>query len=537
MSMAITLNNLEQVDAEIQAEHQAWVKQNAPKTIDISQLKAEQFHILKHPELWSGARLFETSVKKAAGDLNPAYDDIKDTIKETRSTLKKDSPELKELNAFAKNYKKYKDFIRQRCLLKAIYKTLNDIEDNEHTRELKEEFSKLLNASSLLSLQTRIDCLQKHKQVATLCYALKDRSSEPDKAKQLEVLSKRLLDCHYEGAKKVTFTEGLAKDVSTLTSFVGLLTGVPAAILGIAGIFFPPLLVPAGILGLISFVSYTSSAISAVNMAQEAIKYGRGPSPSDVKWLVIDTVLAPFNFVGGTIFSGISHAVRPLKHLHHIVKNIGFIWNNVISNVFPDTVDTKEVSTDMLDVGTVLTKSGELKNTTTASSMHQVKMALAVDDHEAHAKINSLKEKITTLPEKTAIHGRDFAYVQYSQNNKESKEDVPIAKSYHGHILLWDAGFMGTSTSQEAKQINDAVAAYKALPPDSALQKRVEVLKSVMSNAKHYLQTYEDDDSKGRYKYVEKLVQHCDKEIHSLQRLNASAQHEEPVVLIGFKAH
>lgn len=552
--MAKTLRNLDRINTLIIKEHAAWLEKNAPVSINLSEIKLNQYSILDYPDLWSGARLFETSIEKK-GDSNPVSEEVEKLIDEAKKENKKDQIATKELQGFKEKYKKYLDFMKERCLLLAIDHTLQDINGSEGNQKeldpIKEKFQSILNPSSLLKLQTHLDCLQAHKQTALLCSELRNKTpksevGEIEKINQLEVLAKRLLDCHYERAKKMTLTEALAEDVSTVSSFVGLLTGVPAAILGIAGIFFPPLLVPAAILGIISFTSYVSSAISAAKVLNEAVQYGRSPSGSDVKWLVIDSVFAPFNLFGGKIFSSIAHALRPMKNVKELVKHIGTLWNDVISNIFPDTVETKEVLTDLIDVGSTLTKSGELKNTISATSWQKVRSALAVHDSEAVARIGQIKEEMTqqntskttlnnttTELSATAIHGRDFAFIKLTKKHEESKL---FTKSFHGHILLWDAGFLGTGTSKEAQDIINAMNQYKELKPDETIQQRIGTLKTIKSHCDTYLEVYKEDKAKkGRYSYVTNLAQNIEKELNNLCEF-APTEDSEPLVLVGFKA-
>ncbi len=640
----ITLSDdLQSINESIQQEHLTWLVRNAPAVIE-PHLKIEQYGILNYPELWSGARFFETEVKKT-GENNPASTEIAQLIEKAQEEYPE---QKKEIEAFEKKYAKYLGLLKERCLLKAIYKTLDSIEGTEETEKdcasIKAKFREVLSPSALLNMQTRYECLQAHKDISLQCYALRDKAlSDPhtsDQIKQLEILSKRLLDSHYEGAKKMTIVDAIAKDVATTTSFLGLATAIPAAILGIAALFFPPLFVPAGILGAISFVSYTSTAISAVKMAHEAISYGRGPNPSDVKWFVADTLLSPFNLAGGPIFAKIGSIFRPLK-AKAIINTISQVWNNVISNIFPDTVETKEVAADMLEVGSAFTAKGQLKNTLTATSWQKMRSSMAVSDEQTLAKITQTKEniallnqgklrlsrskeykehyeelkdlllkvdnqelsealriyihleaktdshdpaltshqhalnaqsKITTLEKicalcdqdqsnpihnkikelavkldshiiknysgserlsETVAHGRDFAYVRF--NGKEQERSLPVTKSYHGHILLWDLGFKGLRISDEAQNIKNAITEYKKLKPDCGITERMGALKTIQDYCEIYLDRYRGDPTKGRYSYVQNLSQSVEKEMDNLKELAADAELESPV-LVGFKA-
>jgi len=411
--MPITLCDLDDINTSISKEHAAWVNKNAPTSIDRTKIIPNQYSILDYPELWSGARLFETSIEKQGWGRLPASEEIERLINQAKKKHKKGTEKIKELEEFKKNYKKYLEFIKERCLLLAISETLKNIPFSEDKKQTKIELEKLLGQSSLFKLQTHLDCLEAHKEISLLCSELRNTNkNEIEQIRQLEVLAKRLIDCHYEGAKKTTFDEAITQNIATISSLIGLLTGVPAAGLGIAGIFFPPLLIPATILGAISLISYVSSVILAAKVLNEAIDYGRSPSPSDLAWLVIDTVMLPFNFFGGKILSSIGHVVRPLKHAKELVKHLKTIWDTVITNLFPDAAETKEVFSDLGDIGSMISGSGQLKNTTTATSWQKISSALAEHDRETLTTINEMKNEITKLNKKTAIHGRDFAFIK-----------------------------------------------------------------------------------------------------------------------------
>ncbi|KTD53779.1 hypothetical protein Lsan_4189 [Legionella santicrucis] len=546
MAISLSYIDIDSINQTIQNEHESWIKKNAPLYLDFTKITNQQYSILNYPELWSGARLFETKIEKKGKD-SPASEHVAELIKKAQKEYKNDPLKIKEINDFEKKYTKYLALLKERCLLRAIAQTLYEIsrskkQEEQLLEEIKKDFQKILNISALLNIQTRQDCLKAHKQITMLAYALKSKADEDQQKKitQLEVLSKRLLDCHYEGAKKLTIHEAIANDLSTITSFIGLGVGVPAAIFAIIGIFVPPLLPIAGILGTIGFISYTASAISAAKMANEAISYGRGPSPSDVKWMVFDIVLAPFYIVGGQIFSGLTHTLKNLKPLHTLVKTTGNIWNNIVSNVFPDIFFVKDIGSEMISVGSVYTATGELKNTLSATSWKKMRSALAAHDHEILDKINRAKEEISLLNQNTtALNGRDFAYTKININNKPGEKPLIVTKSFHAHILLWENGFIGTTTSKEAQKIKDAVDAYKNLSPDTMTTLRVESLCTIQEHCNVYLTKYKGEQSKGRYNFVQNLATNIEKELNNLCvfiTANKENSNDATPVLVGFKA-
>jgi hypothetical protein len=537
----ITLNtNLNSVNESIQKEHFVWIKNHAPSMIDYGQVDATQYSILHYPDLWSGTRFFETNIDVIIDEKTKNKSNAFDVIlKLIRAAKKKHPDKKKEIDEFEKKYKKFFNILKERCLLKAIEKTLENIDDPD-LEAIKKEFRETLNYSSLLNMQTRVDCLQAHRKVALLCYALKAQAKAnpqvEEQIKQLEILSKRLIDIHYVNAKKLSLIDAIAKDATTVTSSLGLATGITAAILALLSLAFPPLALPAAILGFISFISYTSTIISIIKMLHEAGEYGRGPNPSDVKWLIMDILLAPLNIVGGLIFAKFSDLFHS-EHIQKIIDIAGFFWNSVLSNFVPDAIETKELALGLLEVGSSYTPKGQLKHTITATSWKKMGSALALHDHEAYGKIIAAKESITVINASdhgTAKNGRDFAYVRLA--NDKAATDLPVTKSYHGHILLWDHGFMGLGTSDLAQQIKDAVAAYKKLKPDCTVEERLSKLNSIKTHCVAYINAYElVDYSKGRFDYVKNLSEHVSKEMDNLNKLG-TVNEDESIVLVGFKS-
>lgn len=546
MAISLSFIDIDNINQSIQKEHESWVKKNAPQYVNFDKIKNPQYSILNYPDLWSGARLFETKIEKI-GINNPASEEIAELIQKAQKNYKADPLKTEEIKRFEKKYTKYLSLLKERCLLLAITQTLNTInipkKKNEaiHLKDIKVDFQKALNFSALLNMQTRQDCLKAHRQITMLSYALRNKADESQQRniKQLEVLSKRLLDGHYESAKKLRLFEAIANDLSTVTSFIGLAVGILAAILVIASLFFPPLLPIAGILGSIGFISYTASAISVIKMANEAINYGRGPSPTDVKWMIFDIVFAPLYIVGGQIFSGITHALKNVKPLQNLMKTTGNIWNNIVSNVFPDIFYVKETSSEMLLVGSVYTTAGKLKNTLSATSWKKMRSALTEHDEDILNKINLVKKEISLLNKSpTALNGRDFAYTKVNMNNTPTDKPLIVSRSFHAHILLWDHGFIGINTSQKAQQIKDAIETYRNLPPDTKTSIRIESLLTIQEHCQAYLTKFKGEQTKGRYSFVQNLATNIEKELDNLLFFMTSEENNNDTIpiLVGFKA-
>lgn len=92
----ITLSDdLQSINESIQQEHLTWLVRNAPAVIE-PHLKIEQYGILNYPELWSGARFFETEVKKT-GENNPASTEIAQLIEKAQEEYPEQKKKLRLL--------------------------------------------------------------------------------------------------------------------------------------------------------------------------------------------------------------------------------------------------------------------------------------------------------------------------------------------------------------------------------------------------------------------------------------------------------
>ncbi|WP_133138915.1 hypothetical protein [Legionella genomosp. 1] len=444
--MAITLKNLESIDQSIQKEFEQWIKSHVPETVkDTDQIKTSQYSILNYPALWSGARLFETRINAAKSKEKPASESIDELIEKSKKANKKDEKALKEILAFEKLFKKQAEYFKEKALIQFVNKTIDDLsiandDAAKSINQIKDKIRNLFSANALLKLQRRYDCLQTHRQISLLCQELRTFADAKNKDAletiiQLEVLGKRVIDGQYEHAKKMTLTEAIGYDVATATSLIGWVTSFPAAILGLAGIFFPPLLVPAGIIGTISFISYAASIISVANMAHQAFAYGRSPHPRDFWWMVMDVVLAPVNLAGGAIFSSFANLAKPIKHLPNVINIIGDWWNNVFSNILPDVFFVKDSYEDSKKIGATYTARGQLRNSPTASSWKQMGSALSQMESDAASKIRNTKEEIALVKADSKRRPVISEVVQDKEallkNLKEQLEDTPDFKSIY----------------------------------------------------------------------------------------------------------
>ncbi len=266
----LKLKNVDEIDKVIVQEHQTWLADtnNVPdclqelKTLDSTSTKSGKnisFSVLKYPKQWSGARMLETSIVVETSTDISCYPLILNHLERKKSLNKNDTKQIAALDAFKKNYQKFYNALKERCLLLAIQQTAAKL--MPAANDLSEREQRLLsyfNDLSPINLLTRDDCLKQHCEIVLICNALKQSGQFKDESQlqQLEVLSKRWTDIHYEKVKKSTSLELGLNGISTVSSTLGLITGIAAASLGMAGLFFPPLLAPAAILGAISMVSY-----------------------------------------------------------------------------------------------------------------------------------------------------------------------------------------------------------------------------------------------------------------------------------------
>jgi len=540
--VVLILTDLELINTQTQAEHKKWVESNIPAFIkNVPTISAAQYSIHDYPKLWSGARFLEAKITQTSIDL-PASKAIEKLIARAKWNCNKNSAERKQIEAFEKDYAKQLHLLIERFLRQSIDKTLSLINgiDSNTSNEYKAHIHDLLSSSSLLNLQTHYQCLQAHKKAGLLCLLLKssigpENDEEHAKINQLEILTKRLLDCHYKSAKKLTLGEAITNDISTTTSLIGLITGVPAALLAIGSLFFPPLLLPAGILGIISYTSYIASGIYAVQIAYEALGFDRAPDPALLKELIWDLALLPLMLFSGAIVSAICNITKPTALAQKIITAGQFLWDNIITNIFPDILTGKRTFLDTLKIGTFYTDTGTLKHTTTATSWKKIRSALTLTSVDTITQVRKTKEVIQ-LSDKylssSPLFGRGFVFTRLEANSKS----LSFTNSFHAHILMWDKGFYGFGKSALAQKIIDAVQDYKQLKPDAPNDSRLKMLSIIKDSCDIYLEKYKNNEKKGRYSFVEKLYEKVDNEIHNLTNFIA-ANEENPAILVTFKAN
>lgn len=542
--MALILQHLKAIDAKMVAEHRLWLMKRvnalpADLQARLKKTSDAELSILQHPNLWSGARFPQTTVapfevdgtaaNKNKAKSSPISEYISDSLESAIANSRQDLKQLAAFKQLQKDYDRFKAVLIEKSLLLAVNESLAFVNlDDRDLSDLKEFFT----SNYALKLQTRTDSLNIHASVRQKCNRIRNRNNlTPEQSaslRQSEVLAKRLVDLYLDRTKKKTNTEQAVDSVSTATSAIALATGIPAAIFGIGGIFFPPLLVPAGILGLISFISYTSTAISAGKMAYESITFGRSPPTKELILTAIDIAIAPLAIFGGSLVSSIKGAV---SHAKKLVDVIGGLWNNVGSNIFPDIFFTQEVVKDMYSFTSP--QKEMLKHTVTATTWKNIQSRLLVDHDPGIAfDLKQNTKAISRSPKKdgqtTAKFGRGFAYVRLPASLKltDKPSHLEHIESYHADILAWIASFLSKRGPKPASLIQ-AVKAYAALDSNTKVDIRLAKLQTLLDTYSVFEEETKASSSTGD---VKKLFSN---EIERIKQLQLQTQDE--LVLVGYK--
>lgn len=548
--MAFTLNYLQDINLRNELEHRQWVEAQlafVPKHIfNAANYPRASFSILKQPKLWSGSRFFQTTVNANIVDQNqpvevaakPFKDLVKDVISTSKKHFRQDAGKLAKLKQFSEDYELYRAMLTERSLLQAILRSCEFI-GNQAGNNLRNLFTK----GFALKLKTRSDCLALHAMIVTLSrrtQSLHLTTNQRIAAKQAEVLGKRLVDIHYDRVKKTSLIERTINGFSTSTSIVGLVAGIAGAVLAIAGLFVPPLLLPAGILGTISFMSYASTVISAGKIAYEGLGYKRSPSAKEMLILAVDIVLAPLNLIGGTIFSSIKALKSVGSAAKLAISKISLGWNYIVSNVFPDIFYSKDMFDDIKSYS--LPTKSKLEHTTSALNWKNITSHLLADysaEEVLSIKQNTKKQIKNNSNVHTEInssiatekYSRDFSYLRLPTTGRDkipepNKSHLQNVRSFHAQILTWDEGLYITKSLEKIKK---AETNYTKLDADVDNHKRLEKLALIRFECTKYFALAKSEKDSARYKAVLKLDLNTKKEAEILKDV-------DNVVLIGHKA-
>lgn len=566
---SFNLVGLDDIDKELIAEQKKWLSApgRMPEKLTqlISGIDDSAYSFVKRPELWSGSRAFETNIETNNDLPNSAFESItfiSDTLRRDYKAKDKDKNAeiIEQLKAFNTDYEKYIHVLKQRFLQKALEKTLFDI--REHAKDMSlptshlNDISKYLNDVGYLNLITHDRVLDKHKEITNKCATLKsnvknhfkkdDANYVEDPAQkkclhaleQYEILSKRMLDVHYDRAKRLSKFEMTLAAISNVFVFLGFITGLAAAALAIGSIFFPPLLPACFLLGSISYISYGSSLMTVFAMVYQGVRGGRSPTMEDYKSIRFDLLTAPFYVWGGKMVGLCRHVMNHARNVLHILR---FGWNNVASNLVDGAyiVDSVKNTGQLVNSLRSTLKMTQTTTTTTLAALTSSLVTTSNDDvGSIRDKITKLKSEIATANTQEAnldstLNNRDYVYVFSKGNGADLTFDH--AKSFHAHILTWNSTMFSRHTNDpDLSVIRGAVKDYEKLDVNATLSDRIIKLNEIHNECATYLINHQGE--KKHQPLVHKLISNLEKEITILtQAAKVSTNFEDTPVLIDTK--
>jgi hypothetical protein len=298
--------------------------------------------------------------------------------------------------------------------------------------------------------------------------------------------------------------------------------GIAAVALYLGSFFFPPLLLPATILGYIGLIAYVSTVISAGSMSYEAIGYQRSPSASEIKTFAIDVILAPMNIIGGTIVSAIDKGMGHIKKFFQIASTF---WNYIGSNLLPDIFETKTLLEDTFAIS--LPTRAKIEHSTSAATWKNLTSYLLtfMDAGSVQEVKENTKRQVKEQPKETAKHGQDFAYLKISRQPTPESSSAPLAnvKSYHAHILSWNCGFFSQSVPHAIKL---AYENYEKLDADCSIGRRLVKLNAIKIACEYTLFSQKPQKETAINELYKLICQ-------EIQTLNKFGFEDDKVVLLG----
>lgn len=541
---AFELKGLENLDEAIQIEHREWLRNSrlqdsSSNLIDekniglekslINSIKDDEhlarFSLLKFPKLWSGNRAGETSIKS---DPNVIPIDFLGVISRQKQKCRAKywDQEVARWEKLEEDYKKFLEYLKERFLARAIKITLKSVLDaipvanNQARIELK-EFYKSAERSPV-NLQTQDQCVAEHAKITQAIQKARNgigaenKKDELTKLKQLEILSKRRVDMHYENATKKTTADVVTSGISAASSTIGMVTAFAAAALWIGGFFFPPLWVGAAILGTISFVSYASTTINVGKVIRNGIN-GRPPSRSEVKDLAIEAALAPLNVIG-KFFIGFRHFVKSSTAVKSILKKTAAVSTNLVSNVVPDAPFVKDNIGEAKDAVSDARKHGKSENDLSLTSSTKVLSMLSkkLPFTQAQALVAELD---TSLETSSSI----LVHLRKEKAHETSELKLTTQPSEHANISDWSFGFrMSIKYKSELQPIQAALDQYKTLPVNATYEERRLLLQNISFECQRKIP--DKDTNSGPSEKIRELKFIVDAELKNLKTI---AQNED----------
>jgi hypothetical protein len=445
--MALTFTLDPEKTKALHEDHKAWLKDNLPELLkaDFDTKKKDLKDDISYDMLkvfYSSFRVAQTSFVLENNSGKPCNQLIYSLIAEAGKKHKADKEKLAIIIEFQKQYRAFLKIFMEKSLLDAIHQSIDELDERVPQLKTDSDFVTLrqLFNSDARMLKTTDDCLMVFGYIGALCEALTNKpvfkSLQPDdqkKFKQFKTLAERLIgEFDYSNVKKKSLLQRMLQGVETTTATVGLLIGITAAVLGIAGLFFPPLLVPAGILGTISLISYTASVISFARMSYEGFGFGLLPAEREAGFSVIDILLLPINFASMNIFSSLS---KIFNHASRYLFLIESLISNIITNVLPDIVDTDTVINDARAM--VTNYGNEHYHSQDTYNFQNIANSLSnAKPSETHKVMKQTKEQVKQVEFKQAIDKLQEAKTILKTIKLNSADDKVINSwnSLKGHL-------------------------------------------------------------------------------------------------------
>lgn len=520
------LIELQQIDANIAKIHREWIQNYLAEHKDIRDLlmlddasladsSSFDFGLAKHPHLWPSNRIGKTPL--AEGKEQSISDYLLKRISRLRLQKRlfgwfKPYPNIE---SFQTDYLKVCKLLKEKFLREAIDHSLqlakakisnvsitetNILDKFPTFSSLHQQFREdWLNAHFEVTYYSKIASTQLRNEIITLKKTIKvakpnEKDSEPKTrlveceealalVKQSEILAKRYIDIYYEKEKKITRGEHYKKTFSAVSISIGLWAGIGCVAFTVGGIFNPLLLIPATILGYISYTSSFSTLNLLYKITQEA-QYERSPNKKDVMDIFLDSILMPLYFFGGKIImaaSKITVAITKASNqladkITSVFKTIANAWDGIVSNL-DDVIDSKEA---LVGVKQMIVGYDEVKNTSTAGSWAYLKRKLFVDykkdlqvteqviqaaKHDAQKIGKSTSETIKGLMGKSSSY--QFSYALLSNNT------IIQDKSYHQALLTFK---LPDNLPKHLLKLQQLHEKYKNLRADALLCERYQTL-------------------------------------------------------------
>lgn len=537
----LKLNYLDELDLEAQEQHEKWlVKQPVFRELAKHQefqkafIAQQNLHggFLCSSELWSNKRIYEASIIKNKNETESYFiwlnkyienriselsaqvmrfnDDYAEWIlaygetkgKKTFNEYYKDNftqkirRQLEELEEFQKKYQEFHNDSLKEFLTNAIVETLKQF---PNTKEFE-------NFSNPPTFETHDEFVSEYANVTKICKKHTEQLVNQPGPKisktallQLETLKKCQLNLYEEQLTKKTKPELVLTTAAAATSTLALVTGIGAAVCWIGGFVFPPLHLIAGFLTWCTVVGYIATGITVFNVVKDASK-GCPPTKKDVKDLVIEAVLAPFNVVK-SIARPIIHALKSTKAIK-AVKDTSKVINNIIDNTTDlrcakETVEDTKKALELISANKESSKKGVTCKVVKVEMKKQLRETAACNETGVSDEENRDDDADSNPVQETQKPLKKTFGNEIVVSLNEHKKTDPV--DYHLEFIDWSLNktswkpefFKTTTISPEIKPIKVALLNYKTLCQDqeTTIAKRSLALAQILGQCEIYYKT------------------------------------------------